>query len=98
MDTNPYTFSAANKRMVDTASSRKAYLAPNGVLAATAGLWGYTMMRYNQRFFRVNGNAAYMVGFAVLSAPASYAYMNFVFGSAVDEAAELNNQREGASN
>jgi drug/metabolite transporter superfamily protein YnfA len=95
MDTNPYTFSSSNKRMVETESSRKAYLAPTGVYAMTGLLWGYSMMRYNQRFFRVNGNAAYMVGFAALSAPASYAYMNFVFGSAVDEAADLNNQREG---
>jgi hypothetical protein len=97
MDTNPYTFNTANKRMVDTDASRKAMLAPNGVLAATAGFWGYSMMRYNQRFFRVNGNAAYMTAFALLSAPASYAYANFFFGSPIDEAASMNNAMENSS-
>jgi hypothetical protein len=97
MDTNPYTFNSSNRRMVEIESSRKAYLSPNGVMMATAGLWGYTMMKYNHRFFRINGNAAYMLTFAALSAPASYAYANFVFGSAVDEAASLNNTREASS-
>ena len=66
-------------------------------MAAAAGLWGYSVMRYNHRYFRVNGNAAYMAVFAALSAPASYAYANFVFGSAIDEAAALNNARELSS-
>lgn len=66
-------------------------------MMASAGLWGYTMMKYNHHFFRVNGNAAYMAAFAAVSIPASYAYANFVFGSAVDEAAAQNNVREAST-
>ena len=97
MDENPFTMTAANRRVVDIEASQKAYLAPQGVLGVTAALWAYSMKKYHHRFFRINGNAFYLMSFGVASGFASYAYANFVFGSPADEAALKNNEREAST-
>ena len=50
---------------------------------------------YSRRFLRVDGNGVAAGAFAAFSLPAAYAYSRFFFSSAQDEAALMNNAREG---
>ena len=86
---SPYRFSATNPRFVSNAKDTDAK-----VSGATALLYGYSLLAYNRRFLRVDGNPVAAVGFAVASLPAAYAYSRFFFSSAENEAAIKNNSQE----
>ena len=88
---SPYRFSATNPRFVSNAQNTDAK-----VYGATALIYGYSLMAYNRRFLRVDGNAVAAVGFAVASLPAAYAYSRFFFSSPENEAALKNNAQEQA--
>ena len=66
-------------------------------MAAAGALWAFSMMKYNRRFFRINGNAAYLLSFGAISAPVSYTYANFFLSSGVYEAGVMNNAKEASA-
>ena len=65
------------------------------VAVGTAALYAFTLLAYNRRFFRIDGNAVAAGAFAAFSLPASYAYARFFLSNPENEAALLNNAREG---
>lgn len=86
---NPYVFDKANHRLVTNVK-------PNGtVYPVTAFLYLSSLYLYSRRYLRVDGNAVAFGAFAAFSLPASYAYAKFFFSSAEEEAALLNNAKEG---
>jgi hypothetical protein len=88
MEKNPYKFSETNPRMViDADRDMKVYY-------ATAAMFLFSMHVYNRKFFRKDANVLNMMAFCGASLPAAYGYSDFVFGSAVTEAAILNNENE----
>ena len=86
---SPYKFSPTNPRLVVNVQNND-----TKVYGATALLYGYSLLAYNRRFLRVDGNAVAAVGFAVASLPAAYAYSRFWLSSAENEAAQRNNSHE----
>ena len=86
---SPYKFSPTNPRLVVNVQNDD-----TKVYGATALLYGYSLLAYNRRFLRVDGNAVAAVGFAVASLPAAYAYSRFWLSSAENEAARRNNSLE----
>ena len=87
---SPFTFSSANPRVVCNVAHSK-YVMP-----ATGVLWLFSMYKYQSKFFRVDKNAAMAGAFALLALPASYSYARFFLGSAEMDAAQWNNDIEGA--
>lgn len=86
---NPYTFDKANHRLVTNVKA-------NGTVYPMTGLFYLTSLYlYSRRYLRVDGNAVAFGAFAAFSLPASYAYAKFFFSSAEEEAAQLNNAKEG---
>ena len=90
-DKSPFTFDVANPRWVTNVE------APNKVFAAAGLLFVYGVSAYHRRYFRVDNNLINFMTFTAVSAPASYAYANFFFNSAENEAANINNTRESSS-
>ena len=88
MDPNPYKFDASNSRWV-VGNER-----PATVMTVTALLWGFSVMKYNRRFFRVDKNLVNFMAFTALSAPAAYSYSSFIFSSPEIEAGIINNRNE----
>ena len=88
MEKNPYTFDSANARRVtlDNPQSK--------VMLASAVIFMYSMKVYQRRFFRKDGNLAYLMLFTGLSVPSSYSYANFFFNDAVTAAGMMNNEKE----
>ena len=88
---NPYTFDAQNPRwVVDVKPMNKVY-------AAAGILFLYSLSAYNRKYFRVDNNLVNFMFFTACSAPASYAYANFWYNNAQNEAAAINNHRESSS-
>ncbi len=86
---NPYKFDPTNHRVVTN-------VAPNNkVYVGTAALYAFSLYSYNRRFLRIDGNGVAAGAFAAFSLPAAYAYSRFFLSSAEDEAAQMNNAREG---
>ncbi len=88
MDPSPYKFDAKNPRLVVDAQR------PGFVYTAAGAVFLGSLIWYNKRYFRVDQNVANMVAFTIASVPASYAYANFAFNDATNEAACINNDRE----
>lgn len=86
---NPYRFSPANHRLVLNASTDNTKR--NGLAAA---IYAISLIGYSRRYLRVNQNAPQFAAFAILSAPAAFAYSRFVMDSAENEAAVKNNTLE----
>ena len=86
---SPYKFLSTNPRFVSNTTNTDAK-----VYGATALIYGYSLLAYNRRFLRVDGNAVAGVAFAAASLPAAYAYSRFFFSSAENEAALMNNSQE----
>jgi len=89
MDT-PYKFDAANHRVVTNIANNN-----NKVTTATTFIYVMSLVAYNRRFLRVDGNGVAAGAFAILSLPAAYTYAKFFFDSPENAAAIINNQREG---
>jgi hypothetical protein len=87
---NPYTFDAANHRVVTNVHSNttKVYL-------TTAAIYGASLYMYSRRYLRIDGNGVAAAAFAAASLPAAYAYGRFFMSDAESEAALMNNAREG---
>ena len=87
---SPYTFGdASNNRLVTNTSDTS-----GKVYGATTAIYLTSLYTYTRKVLRVNGNVVNFAGFAALSLPAAYAYSKFVFDSAENEAALLNNSLE----
>ena len=88
MDPNPYKFDTKNPRLVvdKERSSMIQYAA--GALFIASIAW------YQKRYYRIDQNVANMAAFTIASAPASFAYSNFMLNDAETEAACINNERE----
>lgn len=61
----------------------------------TGALYMVSLHMYLRKYLRVDGNAVAAGAFAAASLPAAYAYARFFLSDAEEEAAHLNNQREG---
>ena len=86
---SPYKFDPSNHRLVSNVRN------DSTKISVTAGLlYAASMYKYHRRFLRVDGNGMNAVFFAIASLPASYAYARFIWGSAENEAAQMNNARE----
>ena len=73
-------------------------LSASGTVYPMTGLFYLTSLYlYSRRYLRVDGNAVAFGAFAAFSLPASYAYAKFFFSSAEEEAAQLNNAKEGSN-
>ena len=86
---NPYKFDAQHPRVVTNVQKS------NTVYMATGFIYAASLYMYSRRFLRVDGNGVAAGAFAAVSLPAAYAYSRFFFSSAQDEAALMNNAREG---
>ena len=89
---NPYRYEPSNRRVVANVSSNQ------NVMLGTFAIYGASLFLYNRRFLRVDGNGVAAAAFAGFSLPAAYAYARFFLSSAEDEAALMNNAREGVNN
>jgi hypothetical protein len=87
---NPFKFDLKNKRVVTNVRDNTANIA-----LGTTFFYLTSLYLYNRKFFRVDGNGVALVSFMAFSLPASYAYGKFIFDSATDEAARINNSKEG---
>lgn len=67
----------------------------SNVALGTAFFYFTSLYMYNKKLFRVDKNGVALVSFMAFSLPASYAYSKFIFDSANDEAARINNSFEG---
>jgi hypothetical protein len=88
MEKNPFTFDKSNPRLVVNAQR------DSRATASAGAIWFASVFYYNKWFFRKDKNIVNMMGFALLSVPAAFAYGNLIFGSAQTEAAIMNNQSE----
>ena len=88
---NPYTFCKVNHRLVLNVKDNST------VYPMTALFYATSLYLYSRRYLRVDGNAVAFGAFAAFSLPASYAYAKFFFSSAEEEAAQINNAKEGAN-
>ena len=87
---NPFTFDSVNTRWVTNTQG------PTTVYMAAGAIFLLSLRSYNRRYFRLDNNLMNMIGFTAVSIPCSYTYANFLFNSAENEAALINNQRESA--
>ena len=86
---SPYKFDTKNPRVVaNVAGTTNVYI-------GTGALYLLSLYAYNRRFLRIDGNGVAAGAFAAFALPASYAYARFFLDSAENEAARLNNAREG---
>jgi len=86
---NPYMYCPTNKRVVTNIQQ------PYKVYFGTGALYLFSLHAYNRRFLRVGGDGVAAAAFAVASLPAAYAYARFFLDSAENEAAVMNNSKEG---
>ena len=92
MEGKPYLFeNPSNRRIVTN-------IQPNWskVYAGAGAIYLLSLQWYSRKFFRVNGNGVYLMAFAAFSLPAAYSYSKFLLSTPEEEAAYLNNQKEGA--
>ena len=85
----PFTFDPENHRVVTNVVKN------NNVLIATGAIYAFSLYKYNRRFLRIDGNGVMAGAFAAFSLPAAYAYARFMFSDPMNEAAVMNNNREG---
>jgi len=86
---HPYTFDPQNHRVVTNVVKN------NNIQIGTVALYAFSLYAYNRRFLRIDGNGVAAGAFAAFSLPASYAYARFMLGDSMNEAALMNNAREG---
>mgnify|MGYP000082490822 CR=1 FL=1 len=87
---SPYKFESSNPRVVTNVNYNV-----NKIYTGTALLYGASLYMYARKFLRIDGNAVAFGAFAACSLPASYAYVKFFMSDAENEAAYINNKREG---
>ena len=90
MEKSPYTFDAKNTRWVTSHGET-----PSKVYFAAGALFLVSMSLYNKKYFRVDNNLVNLMAFTGVSAPSAYVYANTWYNSAENEAAAINNAREG---
>ena len=86
---HPFKFDPTNRRVVTNVGSE------TNVYVGTTLLYAFSLYKYNRRFMRIDGNGVAAAAFAAFSLPASYAYARFFLSTAEDEAARMNNAKEG---
>ena len=87
---NPYKFDAKNHRVVSNVANNK-----TNVMLGTAAIYGFSMYKYHRRFYRIDGKGVKAAAFAYFSLLAAYSYSRFFFSDPINEAALINNSREG---
>ena len=87
---SPYKFESSNPRVVTNVNFNQ-----QKIYAGAAALYGASLYIYARKFLRIDGNAVAFGAFAACSLPASYAYAKFFLSDAENEAAHINNKREG---
>ena len=88
MDAPPYTFDSKNPRLVTNVAPKTQVMVASGLIFLVS------LRMYTRHYFRIDQNVMNLVGFAALSAPASYSYGNFFFNDPINEAGILNNEAE----
>ena len=86
---NPYKYDPQNNRVALNIPRA------TNVYVGTGALYFLSLYAYNRKFLRIDGNGVAAGAFAAFALPASYAYARFFLDNATNEAARINNSREG---